>query len=112
MSVAEIIEPDVVSGLADRSWMAYANCQGRTHLFFAKKAERPQARERREAKAAKLCAICVVQAQCQQYARVNREYGYWGGESEEWECQVGLAPLCSRVLAPPVERRWRVERSR
>lgn len=29
-----------------------------------------------------------------------------------WECQPGLAPPCSSDLAPLVERRWRVSRSR
>jgi hypothetical protein len=32
-------------------WQEYAMCKGQTELFFARKAERPQARERREAKA-------------------------------------------------------------
>ena len=28
-------------------WTQFANCKGKTKLFFAPKAERPQARERR-----------------------------------------------------------------
>lgn len=64
-------------------WMDQAVCKGRTHLFFPPKAERPQARVRREAQARKLCSSCPVQTQCQSFARDNREYGYWGGESEE-----------------------------
>lgn len=64
-------------------WMDHAVCKGRTHLFFPPKAERPQARVRREAHARRLCASCPVQTQCQAFARDNREYGYWGGESEE-----------------------------
>ena len=64
-------------------WMDHAVCKGRTHLFFPPKAERPQARVRREAQARKLCGSCPVQTQCQSFARDNREYGYWGGESEE-----------------------------
>jgi WhiB family redox-sensing transcriptional regulator len=71
------------NGLTDRSWMEHANCKGNTKLFFPPKAERPQARDRREAKAKLLCTQCVVRSQCQQYARINHEYGYWGGESEE-----------------------------
>lgn len=64
-------------------WMDRAVCKGRTHLFFPPKAERPQARVRRETQARKLCASCPVQIECQSFARENREYGYWGGESEE-----------------------------
>ncbi len=68
---------------APADWREHAVCKGRLELFFAKKAERPQARERREAKARRLCLICPVQRQCRDFARVHREYGYWGGESEE-----------------------------
>lgn len=68
---------------ARMDWMDDAVCKGRTHLFFPPKAERPQARVRREAQARKLCHSCPVQIQCQSFARDNREYGYWGGESEE-----------------------------
>lgn len=64
-------------------WRDHAVCKGRLELFFAKKAERPQARARREARARRLCTICPVQRQCRDFARENREYGYWGGESEE-----------------------------
>jgi WhiB family transcriptional regulator, redox-sensing transcriptional regulator len=63
--------------------MEHAVCRGRTPLFFAPKAERPQARARREARAKMLCTVCVAQAQCREFARENHEYGYWGGESEE-----------------------------
>lgn len=64
-------------------WRDLAVCSGKTHLFFAKKAERPQARERREAKALKLCLSCPVQTTCREFARQHHEFGYWGGESEE-----------------------------
>ena len=37
------------------NWMDDAVCKGRTKLFFAPKAERPQARVRREAQARLLC---------------------------------------------------------
>lgn len=64
-------------------WMDEAVCKGRTHLFFPPKAERPQARVRRELQARRLCQSCPVRSDCQAFARDNREYGYWGGESEE-----------------------------
>lgn len=64
-------------------WRELAACKGQTNLFFGKKAERPQARGRREEKAARICEMCMVQRPCRQFARENREYGFWGGESEE-----------------------------
>jgi WhiB family redox-sensing transcriptional regulator len=64
-------------------WQEYAMCKGHTELFFARKAERPQARERREAKADRLCAACPVRTSCRTFAREHHEYGFWGGENEE-----------------------------
>ena len=72
------VDPADVDG-----WKAYAACKGQTRLFFPPKSERPEARERREAKARRLCAMCTVAATCRDFARAHREYGYWGGESEE-----------------------------
>jgi WhiB family redox-sensing transcriptional regulator len=70
------------------------------NLFFPRKAERPQARARREAKALRLCTVCVVQSHCKQAARENREYGYWGAESEEDRHMAGFtvsAPIGVRT---------------
>jgi WhiB family transcriptional regulator, redox-sensing transcriptional regulator len=72
-----------------QAWMTHAACQGQSDLFFPPVAERPQARVRREAKAAAVCAVCPVLAPCRLYARLNREYGFWGGESEEARCDAG-----------------------
>ncbi len=69
--------------IGDIDWTQFANCKGKTHLYFAPNAERPQARARREAKARSLCDNCIVKQTCREFARVNREYGLWGGESEE-----------------------------
>lgn len=69
--------------IGDIDWSQFANCKGKTHLFFAPNAERPQARARREAKARSLCDSCVVKETCREFARVNHEYGLWGAESEE-----------------------------
>ena len=71
------------SVVADADWKLQAACRGQIELFFARKAERPQARERREAKAKKMCDVCPVSTECRTTARENREYGYWAGESEE-----------------------------
>jgi WhiB family redox-sensing transcriptional regulator len=99
-----------ISGVADDllnrslNWMDQAVCKGRTHLFFPPKAERPQARVRREAHARRLCLSCPVQAECQVFARSNREYGYWGGESEEERHLAGF------TVAAPIGVRSRTMR--
>ena len=81
-------------------WREHAACVGHVGLFFAKKAERPQARARREAKAMRLCEGCVVRLPCQAYARQHREYGFWAGESEEDRHLLGFtvsAPIGIRA---------------
>lgn len=85
MSVHEVAaHPSTSEGNeTDRNWRDRANCKGSTTLFFAKKAERPQARARREEKAQRLCDACGVQTECREFAREQREYGFWAGESEE-----------------------------
>ncbi len=71
------------------SWQAIAACNGQTDLFFAAPGERPEARARREAKARQMCLVCPVLDPCQTWARANREYGFWGGESEEERAMAG-----------------------
>ncbi len=93
---------DDETGQAGDDWRDLAVCKGSTRLFFAPKAERPQARERREAKANWLCSSCPVRSQCHQYARDHREYGFWGGESEEDRHLAGFtltAPVGARIRA-------------
>ncbi len=74
-----------------RNWMDSANCLGKTHLFFPKVAERPQARARREAKASKLCSTCDSRIQCRDFAREHREFGFWGNENEEERTEAGYS---------------------
>jgi WhiB family redox-sensing transcriptional regulator len=71
------------------SWTADAACEGRTDLFFAPAGERPEARVVREAKARSVCNECAALAPCRAWARENREYGFWGGESEEERAAAG-----------------------
>lgn len=81
-------------------WSEQAACKGRTSLFFAPRAERPQARARREAQAGVMCARCPVATECRTFARANHEYGYWGGESEEERHLAGFtvsAPIGVRA---------------
>jgi WhiB family transcriptional regulator, redox-sensing transcriptional regulator len=65
-------------------------CRGRTELFFGPHAERREARERREAEARALCLVCPVLEACRAWARERREYGFWGGESEEERAAAGF----------------------
>jgi WhiB family transcriptional regulator, redox-sensing transcriptional regulator len=85
-----VIEPREASALVGEAWMDDAACKGRTHLFFPPRAERPQARVRREAQARRLCHECPVSTECREFARTHREYGFWGGESEEERHMAGF----------------------
>ena len=78
--------------LTERAWVAYAACTGRSELFFAPLGERPERRATREAAARALCATCPVLLACRADARLNRESGFWGGESEEERAAAGYAP--------------------
>lgn len=96
-AAAEIFEHPVDPSI---DWRDLAVCKGQLKLFFAPKAERPQARARREAKAKRLCDVCPVLEPCRQFARENREYGYWAGESEEERHLMGFtvsAPIGVRT---------------
>jgi transcription factor WhiB len=76
-------------------WTAFAACHGRTELFFPNLRERPERRARREAEARRLCSSCPVVAACRSWARSNREYGFWGGESEEERADAGFRAAIS-----------------
>lgn len=73
-------------------WSEGANCKGKTTLFFGPAGERPGRRLRREAAAKKICHQCPVLLQCRESARMNRENGIWGGETEEERAAAGYAP--------------------
>jgi len=74
------------------SWMDDAACKGRTTLFFGNAGERPERRVRREAAARRMCDGCPVLEPCRDMARVERENGFWGGETEEERAGAGYAP--------------------
>ncbi len=71
-------------------WTAEASCQGQTRLFFAPAGERPEARAVREAQARSVCSQCPALVECRDWARDHREYGFWGGESEEDRAAAGF----------------------
>ena len=95
MSANPATDPDADGPTVVADWRDHAVCKGRTNLFYPPRAERPQARARREAVARALCESCPVRDDCRQFARSNREYGYWAGESEEDRYLLGY-----RVSAP------------
>ena len=72
------------------SWTVDAACDGRTELFFAPAGERPETRMLREARARNVCTECSVSDPCRRWARDHREYGFWGGESEEERAAAGF----------------------
>lgn len=88
LSVADPISSIVFTG--PLNWTANAACRGQNELFFAPAGERPETRLVRESKARAVCTTCVVLNQCRQWARENREYGFWGGESEEDRAAAGF----------------------
>lgn len=68
---------------AEQRWMDEAACKGLTHLFFPPHGEQAEAREAREAVAGSICRACPALLTCRDYARENREQGYWGGENDD-----------------------------
>jgi WhiB family redox-sensing transcriptional regulator len=78
----------VFGGVLD--WTADSACAGQTKLFFAPPGERPEARTVRESQARAICAGCEALVQCREWARESREYGFWGGESEEERAAAGF----------------------
>lgn len=88
----EITDEIIETPLGSTAWMEYGSCVGESDLFFAPFAERPEARVRREARARAICEECVVLRACRNYARHNRELGFWGGESESERAEAGFAP--------------------
>jgi WhiB family redox-sensing transcriptional regulator len=71
------------------AWTVDAACVNQTDLFFAPAGERPETRVLREARARAICRNCEVVDPCRDWARSMREYGFWGGESEEERAAAG-----------------------
>ena len=88
MSVAEVVSNLVFSG--PLTWADQAACRGQNELFFAPAGERPETRSIRETKARAVCNSCMAISSCRRWARENREYGFWGGESEEERAAAGF----------------------
>lgn len=71
------------------SWTVDSVCAGQSDVFFAPAGERPETRLMREGRARAICGMCPVIDPCRNWARENREYGFWGGESEEERAAAG-----------------------
>ncbi len=76
----------------DASWADQAICKGLTHVFFGPAAERPERRVERQTIAASYCIACPVMMECRLTARLNREHGFWGCETDEERAAAGFAP--------------------
>ena len=79
----------LLTGPLEHPWMYGAVCGRQTNVFFAPPGERPEARQDREEKARRICSDCPVLVPCRTHAREHREYGFWGGESEEERAASG-----------------------
>jgi hypothetical protein len=73
-------------------WMDQALCRGHTALFFGESGERPERRNLRVEQARRICDVCPVEDLCRAHARAHREYGFWGGETEEERAAAGCGP--------------------
>lgn len=82
-----------IASKEDYTWIERANCVGLLHLFYGHLSERPQSMAKRESKAALICAKCEVFDDCRNYARKNKELGYWAGENEYDRALAGYAPV-------------------
>ena len=88
----DTVAADTVSSLlftGPLAWTVDAECAGQTDLFFAPAGERPETRLLRESRARAICLDCAVVDAVPRWAREHREYGFWGGESEEDRAAAG-----------------------
>src|SRR6266511_5702223 len=88
------------------AWTADAACTGQTDLFFAPAGERPEARVVRESRARSICRDCPVLLECRDWARENREYGFWGGDRKSTRLnsshvQMSYAVFCFKKKNKP-----------
>jgi WhiB family redox-sensing transcriptional regulator len=93
--VEESTVPDDLPHLSweEGRWRLDGACVGEdARLFFPPAGERPEARLDREACARTICRTCPVFGECRTWARTHREYGFWGGESEEDRAARGYGP--------------------
>ncbi len=88
MAAVETISNLIFSG--PLAWTADASCQGRASCSSRPPVSDPRPASLRESQARSVCTSCPVMRQCRDWARENREYGFWGGESEEDRAAAGF----------------------
>ena len=74
------------------TWYEHASCRGKSRLFYPPPNESAADRALRECYAAVVCATCPAMHECRAWARDQREFGYWGGESEAARIAAGFTP--------------------
>jgi WhiB family redox-sensing transcriptional regulator len=73
-------------------WYEDASCRGKSQLFYPPPNETASHRAMRERYAAVVCASCPALVPCRDWAREQREFGFWGGESEAARIAAGFVP--------------------
>lgn len=74
------------------AWYETAECRGKSRLFYPPPYETASDRALRERYAAVVCAGCAAMPECRIWAREQREFGFWGGESEATRIAAGFVP--------------------
>jgi WhiB family redox-sensing transcriptional regulator len=74
------------------TWYDVAKCRGKPHLFYPPPNESASGRALRERYASVVCASCPALEECREWAREQREFGFWGGESEAARTAAGFVP--------------------
>jgi WhiB family redox-sensing transcriptional regulator len=95
------------------AWYETAECRGKSQLFYPPPNETASERALRERYAAVVCAACPSMPECRAWARDQREFGFWGGESEAARIAAGFVPRNLgelRVSPPPGARQAPSER--
>lgn len=78
--------------LLDEQPLALTPCGTRPGLFYDVDGEDVEARERREAAAKALCMSCEIMSACRDRARLAREHGVWGAETDAERALLGYGP--------------------
>ena len=76
--------------LGGTAWMADAVCYGHTAVFFAPPGRTPRGPRGARGQGSLDLPRLPGDATCRSWARENREYGFWGGESEEERAAAGF----------------------
>ncbi len=90
------VKPKPTFLLSSCDWMDQANCKGCDISLFYWNDMNPRERQRAKKVAREICADCAVIKPCREWARVCRENGFWGGETEWERTLAGYPPKLPR----------------